>query len=179
VRAGDLTKQNDREGKPMRVKVALTIFAAFLGLSLTVGPGLIAAQEGTPTAAPGDGVTTVELGRGTSAVAPDRILILQQRTFAPGGDSGAHPAAGPVVLSVRSGEIVFAVVEGAAQVSRAGTTQPETIAAGSEATLEAGDSVFYDEGVVHDVRNDDEYPAVTLEARLNPAAENAPATPTP
>jgi quercetin dioxygenase-like cupin family protein len=163
----------------MRRIFGLGAIVAFLGLALVAGPRLISAQEGTPTAAPSTGVTKVELGRGSSAVAPDRVLILQQRTFAPGADSGAHPAPGPVVLSVSSGRVVFSVVDGAALLTRAGASTQETIAAGAEATLQTGDFVFYDQGVVHDVRNDGTDPAVTLEARLNPAETAATATPTP
>jgi mannose-6-phosphate isomerase-like protein (cupin superfamily) len=142
---------------------------ALIGLTLVAGRGVVAAQDqdGTP-AAGASGVVTESLGKGVSAVAPDRVLILQERTFAPGVDSGAHPAPGPAVLSVEKGTIVFAVVEGAAVVTRYEATTQETIGAGSEATLQPGDSVFYDQGVVHDVRNDGTEPATTLEARFNP-----------
>jgi quercetin dioxygenase-like cupin family protein len=156
------------------VGIGLTL--VFLGLAVATGPRLIAAQEATP--APSSAVQKEVLGQGMSAVAPDRVLLLQRRTFAPGSDSGSHPAPGPVVLYVESGAVVFSVQDGAATVTRAGGTGGETIAAGSESTLQAGDSVFYDQGVVHDVRNDGTDPAVTLEARLNPS-ETAAATPTP
>jgi quercetin dioxygenase-like cupin family protein len=161
----------------MRRILAFGTLVALLGVTLVTGTRLIAAQEATPTAATGGGVTKQELGRGESAVAPGRDLILQQRTFAPGGDSGAHPAPGPVVLSVSSGEVEFIVVDGAALLTRAGAATQETLAAGSETELYSGDFVFYDEGVVHQIRNDGTEPAVTLEARLNPSA-TAAATPT-
>jgi quercetin dioxygenase-like cupin family protein len=121
-------------------------------------------------------ITKELLGQGASAVAPDRVLLLQQRTFAPGSDSGAHPAPGPTVLYVDSGEVEFAVAEGAALLTRQGAGEQETIMAGDEVELYQGDAVFYDEGVVHDVANPNTAPAVTLEARLNPVEE---ATPTP
>jgi quercetin dioxygenase-like cupin family protein len=108
------------------------------------------------------------LGQGASAVAPDRVLLLQRRTFAPGSDSGAHPAPGPTVLFVDSGTVEFTVDEGAALLTRRGATEQEPVAAGDEVDLEQGDAVFYDEGVVHDVANVYDDPAVTLEARLNP-----------
>jgi quercetin dioxygenase-like cupin family protein len=118
------------------------------------------------------------LGQGASAVAPDRVLVLQRRTFAPGSDSGAHPAPGPTVLYVDSGVVEFAVDEGAALVTRQGGGEQEPVAAGDEVDLAAGDSVFYDQGVVHDVANTYDTPAVTLEARFNPS-EQVAATPTP
>src|SRR5215212_12071257 len=108
------------------------------------------------------------LGQGGSAVAPDRVLLLQRRTFAPGSDSGAHPAPGPTVLFVDSGTVEFSVDEGAALLTRRGASEEEPVGAGDEVDLEQGDAVFYDEGVVHDVGNVYDDPAVTLEARLNP-----------
>jgi quercetin dioxygenase-like cupin family protein len=153
-------------------------FVVLLSAILMAGRGLVSAQEATPTAATGGGVTKHELGRGQSAVAPGRDLILQQRTFAPGGDSGAHPAPGPVVLSVASGEIDFYVIQGAALLTRSGASTEQTLAAGSDTKLKTGDSVFYDQGVVHQLINKGSEPAVTLEARLNPSA-TAVATPTP
>jgi quercetin dioxygenase-like cupin family protein len=119
------------------------------------------------------------LGQGASAIAPDRVLLLQRRTFAPGSDSGAHPAPGPTVLYVDSGVVEFKVSEGAALVTRHGSTVSETVAAGDEVDLAQGDAIFYDQGVVHDVTNSYDAPAVTLEARLNPNEAAAAATPAP
>jgi quercetin dioxygenase-like cupin family protein len=155
--------------------VALLLVA---GTVLATGSRLVGAQ-GSATPPAGAGITKETLGQGTSAVAPDRVLLLARRTFAPGADSGAHPAPGPVVLYVESGAVAFAVQDGAALVTRAGSTTTESVAAGSEVTLNTGDAVSYDQGVVHDVYNEGKVPAVTLEARLNPSAPAATATPTP
>src|SRR4051794_21783334 len=119
------------------------------------------------------------LGQGMSAVAPDRLLLLQRRTFAPGSDSGAHPAPGPTVLYVDSGVVNFGVSDGAALLTRHGSTTTETVAAGDTVEMGLGDAIFYDEGVVHDVANSSAEPAVTLEARFNPKEAPAPATPAP
>jgi quercetin dioxygenase-like cupin family protein len=126
------------------------------------------AAPATPQKTDTTGVAKEILGQGASAVAPDRVLLLQRRTFAPGSDSGAHPAPGPTVLFVDSGTVEFTVVEGAALLTRHGATEPEPVAAGDEVDLEQGDAVSYDAGVVHDVANAYDDPAVTLEARLNP-----------
>jgi quercetin dioxygenase-like cupin family protein len=123
-------------------------------------------------------ITKEVLGQGASAIAPDRVMLLQRRTFAPGSDSGAHPAPGPTVLYVDSGVVEFTVKEGAALVTRNGATTTESVAAGDEVDLAQGDAIFYDEGVVHDVSNTYADPAVTLEARFNPMEAKA-ATPTP
>jgi quercetin dioxygenase-like cupin family protein len=135
-----------------------------------------ALEDATPV--PSAGIERERLGQGESAAAPGRVLLLARRTFAPGADSGAHPADGPVVLYVESGAVAFEVEDGAALVTRAGATSTETVAAGDEVTLNAGDEVFYDEGVVHDVYNEGSVPAVTIEARLNPSVDAAMATPT-
>lgn len=157
----------------------LLVAAAFLletGTALAAGSHMVGAQ-GTATPSPDSGITKETLGQTTSAVAPDRVLLLARRTFAPGADSGAHPAPGPVVLYVESGEVAFEVVDGAALVTRAGSTTEETVNTGEEVTLDTGDEVSYDQGVVHDVYNEGSVPAVTLESRLNPSTPAATATP--
>lgn len=150
-------------------------FVALFALVLAA-PGDSQAQNGTP---PSAAVTVDILGKGQTAVAPGRTLLLQQRAFPAGSDTGAHAAAGPVVLSVESGSVVFTVVQGSALVTRAGSTATEPVSANSSVTLNLGDSVSYDQGVVHDVKNAGSTTAVTLEARLNPTAAATPtATPT-
>jgi len=151
---------------------AITFAAAGIGTHTAVDAATPAAGA-VPAA-----VTKEALGQGTSALVPDRVLLLQRRTFAPGSDSGAHPAPGPTVLYVDSGVVEFAVDKGAALLTRSGMTEQEPVAAGTQVELGQGDVVFYDAGVVHDVANPGADPAVTLEARLNPR-EEAPATPNP
>ena len=165
-----------------------TILTVIMPLVLVVGallvnaPGRIGAEQGTPATGAPTGVTVEVLGRGGSAVVPDRELLLRRRTFAPGASTAPNPADGPVVLAVESGSVGFTVVEGAAQLTRAaatGTPGPaEAIVAGTEVILAPGDALFYDEGVVHVVRNTGDGVAVTVEARL-PRAEEVPPEATP
>jgi len=129
------------------------------------GTGMVGAA---PAATPAAEVTKEILGQGASAVAPDRVLLLQRRTFAPGADSGSHPAPGPTVLVVDSGAIEFRVSSGAAVVTRAGAAEPELAGEGDTVMVGEGDAVLYDEGVVHQVVNSGTDHAVTLESRLNP-----------
>jgi quercetin dioxygenase-like cupin family protein len=152
--------------------LATVTFVFIFGALVTFSLGAVAAQGMGSTATPGPSgnIKQETLGKEMSAVAPDKVLLLNRRTFAPGADSGAHAAAGPVVLFVESGEVDFTVVKGAALVTTAGATAPTTLAAGKEASLKAGDVVTYDAGVVHDVYNAGSVPAVTLESRLNPAS---------
>jgi quercetin dioxygenase-like cupin family protein len=158
-----------------RIALSLGFFAAALMVFMQlISPGSAGATTNmTSTPAAGE-VQKTTLGQTGSASAPGRTLILQQRTFAPGSDSGAHPAPGPVVLFVQSGSITFRVDEGAAIVTRA-TGEQQQVMAGQTVTLNEYDVVTYDEGVVHDVANPGSEPAVTLESRLNPT--ESPATP--
>ncbi len=164
------------------VPLVLVIGALLVNASVRIGAQQATPAEGTPTVGAPTGVTVEVLGRGASAVVPDRELLLRRRTFAPGASTTPHPADGPVVLAVESGAVGFTVVEGAAQLTRAtaaGTPGPtEAVAAGTEAILTAGDAVFYDEGVVHVVRNTGDGVAVTVEARL-PRAEGTLTEATP
>lgn len=147
------------------------VFILILGGVLSAVPAVAGAQ-GKPAPA-ANGITQVTLGKDASAVAPGRDLLLYRRTFAPGADSGAHPAPGPVVLYVDSGYIGFKVVKGEALVTWGTSLKTEGLPAGSEVKLMPGDEVSYDQGVVHEVRNIGVTPAITLESRLNP---RAPAT---
>jgi quercetin dioxygenase-like cupin family protein len=132
-----------------------------MSIAVAIAPRLVGAQDAA-TPALGAGVTKETLGQTMSAVAPDRVLLLARRTFAPGADSGSHPAPGPVVLYVESGAVTFSVQDGEAIVTRAGSATTEPVKAGSEVTLNQGDEVSYDQGVVHDVYNEGSVPAVTL-----------------
>jgi uncharacterized RmlC-like cupin family protein len=150
-------------------KYLALLFAVVALAGMLAGVPRSVVEASTPTAADASAITKEMLGQGASAVAPDRILLLQRRTFAPGSDSGVHPAPGPAVLYVESGEVAFNVAKGAALLTRAGSTTPEAVAAGSGVTMAQGDAIFYDEGVEHQLVNGSADPAVTLEARLNPA----------
>jgi quercetin dioxygenase-like cupin family protein len=167
-----------KKGTIMKKSIALFITVATLVFtSINVVPhGVAGATALLQTDA--SAIKKEVLGQGTSAISPDRVLLLQRRTFAPGSDSGAHPAPGPTVLYVDSGVVEFTVTDGAALLTRHGSTTSETVAAGDEVDLNQGDAVFYDQGVVHDVANSYDSPAVTLEARFNPN-ETTAATPAP
>lgn len=157
-----------------RMLMAAAMLAGLVGMLLAYGPALRGSA-----AAPAE-IKKETLGQTQSAVAPGRTLLLARRTFAPGADSGAHPAPGPTVLFVESGAVEFSVVQGGALVTRSGSTAEELLAAGAKTTLKAGDAVTYDEGVIHEVIDSGTGPAVTLESRLNPTAAATPAaTPTP
>jgi quercetin dioxygenase-like cupin family protein len=156
----------------------LTQFVTIAAFAIVVAGAASHDVAGAATTQPADAIARKILGQGASAVAPDRVLVLQERTFAPGSDSGAHPVPGPTVLYVNSGAVKFSLDKGAAMVTRHGANSEETVAAGDEVDLGQGDAVFYDAGVAHDVANPHADAAVTLEARLNPDEETQ-ATPHP
>ena len=109
---------------------SLVLFATVAALAFIL-IGVVpreAAGAATPAATNASAVTKEILGQGASAVAPDRVLILQRRTFAPGSDSGSHPAPGPAVLFVDSGCYRVHVDDGAALLTRTGETASQEIA---------------------------------------------------
>ncbi len=146
-------------------------FAILLGLMLW--PLMSAAQSSTSVANP-DVVRDV-LGQIDSSISPGRTLLLAERSFPAGSDSGFHPAPGPVVLYISAGTVVYSVQEGVALYTPAGSTETQPILPGQSMTVSAGDTVTYDEGVIHDLRNESSETAVTIEARLNPVAAPTPA----
>jgi quercetin dioxygenase-like cupin family protein len=158
--------------KQRRAGVAMAIGFAIL-LALMLVPMMSAAQTSPPAANP-DVVRDV-LGQIDSSISPGRTLLLAERSFPAGSDSGFHPAPGPVVLYISSGTVVYSVQEGVALYTPAGSTETQPILPGQSMTVYAGDTVTYDEGVVHDLKNDSSDEAVTLEARLNPIETPAPA----
>lgn len=163
---------------PRRRPAAAVALLLAAGALLATGVRFGSAQ-GMATPSPSAGVTVQVLGTTESAVAPGRTLLLQRRMFEPGADSGTHAAPGPVVIYVEAGSVTFRVDKGAALMTKAGAKATETIAEGKEATLNRGDTVAYDQGVVHDVSNPGNTQAVTVESRLNPSTSAAAATPTP
>src|SRR5690349_1053272 len=102
-----------------------TLIVFGIGIATHSGAAPVTAQASTPAA-----VDKTVLGQGVSALDPNRVLLLQRRTFAPGSDSGAHPAPGPTVLYVDSGTIEFGVDKGAALLTRNGETDATGIADG-------------------------------------------------
>ncbi len=158
--------------KQRRVGFAMAAGFAIL-LSLALWPLMSVAQSSTPAANP-DVVRDV-LGQIDSSIAPGRTLLLAERTFPAGSDSGFHPAPGPVVLYISSGTVVYSVQEGVALYTPAGSTEAQPILPGQSITVYAGDTVTYDEGVIHDLKNESSETAVTIEARLNPIETPTPA----
>jgi quercetin dioxygenase-like cupin family protein len=163
-----------------------TILISAVGIMLI---GLIAgglastgqAQQSTPAAGGGTGVTTELLGRFPSELAPGQALALLRITFAPGGSVAPHTHPGETVFHLASGTLQFTLHEGEAQLVRAVDGAPaaatptaaEAIAVGEEITLSAGDTIYYDAAVVQSERNDGSEDAVVLASNLRGVDEPA------
>jgi quercetin dioxygenase-like cupin family protein len=151
------------------------VIAVLGGFNLGGADGRAAPLIQRTPAAPGiSGVAVETLGHGPSSVAPGYTLQLIRLTFAPGGRIAMHHHPGDAVFYVESGEIGWTTGSGTALLSRAqggppnaaATPDPEPLGAGPEVLLHAGDAVFYDQDVTHDVRNPGAEPAVVLYAAL-------------
>lgn len=132
---------------------------------LATSAGRLSAHGGTPVAdsAP---ITDTSLGHGLPTNAPGQVLTLERITLAPGAGFPVHVHPGAYVVMVESGTLEFPILKGEAIVTRAGSTSTETITAGNSIVLNAGDSLFEQEGVVHTARNAGKEPAVILAASL-------------
>ena len=156
------------------------------------------AQEGTPSAdefAPPEGVTFIPLGFATAAQLPttpaDFALIRI------GLDPGARF---PIEASDPSAALVYIEagaltvrVEVPITVTRAATIaafstpgadpnavpMPEEMAAGTEFTMETGDSAYYPPNIAGEVRNDGQETATILIANIEPQGSGEGGTPTP
>jgi len=176
-----------------RITVLVSVLAVMLLGGLSVAT---ATQEGTPPAEEEfelEGVAFEPLGFGTTeelpAVPADLVLI----RFTIDPDAGFPiEADDPTValISVESGALTLQI-EAPLQVVRAATIaafatpeaveegaipEPEEVAAGTEVTLEAGDSVVIPPNVAGEIRNDGDEPAVGLVALVTPPEEEG-ATP--
>jgi hypothetical protein len=165
-----------------RFSVVLALIAGVLiglvALSLTRD---VTALQGTPAAGTATGVTTEVLGRFPSELAPGQGLALLRITFAPGGSVAAHTHPGETVFHLASGTLQFTLHEGEALLVRgaedtaaaATPTAAEPIPVGSEVTLMAGDTIYYDASALQSERNDGAEDAVVLVSNLRGVDEPA------
>ena len=143
---------------------------------LARGTGQAIAQDASPTPAYAAGVTAEILGRIEPPGAPGSILQLVRVTFAPEAVVAAHRHSGVTVTTQVAGSHAFTVLEGSAQLIRAGTATPTAGAAagepmelGREYTIALGDVMVFDETVIHTAHNPTTAPAVLMEAQVRVA----------
>jgi quercetin dioxygenase-like cupin family protein len=161
------------------------------GIHTLLGRGLPAVAPPTEP-----GIHTL-LGRGLPAVAPGYALLLQRVNHQPGNVVPTHIHPGAEILYVETGTYGYTDWQGDVFVTRgigatptagsATATPPaaEQVPVGTEILLHAGDSLFQDRGVVHELRVMGDTPASQLLSRLfatdQPAFTytNTAGTPTP
>jgi hypothetical protein len=157
---------------PVRIFGVLALLSIAALVGITTPPSR--AQESTPT--PEIINRTFEnLGIVEDlSLAPGMALQLERYTWLPGVITQMHTHPAEIdIMYVQSGEIAWAVENGEAQITRAARDgQPgptETLASGAEATLHAGDTVFFDytNGLQHQGRVVGEAPAVMLVAHIH------------
>ena len=181
---------------PALVSVLVVLLAGLVA-SGRLGGGAVA-QDATPAAeefAPPAGVTFEPLGFGTAEELPPAPadFVLARIGFDPGAGfpiEADDPSVG--LAYVESGTLTVRV-EAPVRVTRAATIAafatpgaveegavpaPEEVAAGTEFTLEAGDSAVFPPNAPGEVRNDGTERAVALVALIVPP-EGAAATPAP
>jgi quercetin dioxygenase-like cupin family protein len=157
--------------------VGIMLIGLLAGGPMSIGQ----AQQSTPAAGGGTGVTTEVLGRFPSELAPGQALALLRITFAPGGSVTSHTHPGETVYHLAAGTLQFTLEEGEAQLVRAVDGAPaaatptaaEAIVVGKEITLSAGDTIYYDAAVVQSERNAGDKDAVVLVSNLRGVDEPA------
>lgn len=96
---------------------------------------------------------------------PGHVLLQLRVTLAPGAVVPDHIHPGNLVFSVESGTITYESVEESVPVMWAGPGTPtanQTLLAGEDAILGAGDWLAEQRGTIHVVRNSGDAPAVLL-----------------
>jgi quercetin dioxygenase-like cupin family protein len=166
-----------------------------LGFALTgiLAPRL-AAQDATPTPA----VTQIELAPGfiaevfagaPSNLAPGQTVYIARFTIQPGSEIFPHGHPGTTVLSVDSGSFGWTLLQGTAHVVRGagsgGTAVEDVTEPNTEVILEPGDTIYYEDDVIHTARGAGDEPTIVLgtlvlktgEPLLMPADMDMSATP--
>lgn len=145
----------------LRAAAAAIVFAVLMG-----GSVMVQAKQSDSTPDPLAGVTVENLGSQVPAAVPDRTLSMLRLTLDPGVTITEHGHPGPVVLYVVEGTFGTTFTHGTGVVTRA--TTPGTPAAtddvemGEDYILNPGDTVAYDEGAHHIMRNEGDGPLVLL-----------------
>jgi hypothetical protein len=144
--------------------------AGGLVLALAARSLSAAAQDASPTPNP-DGVAGAFLSAGIPPSAPDWELALARTIIAPGGGLPPHTHPGAIAFTVDAGTWAITILEGTAQVMRAGgegtPAVAEEVEMGVELILAKGDSLFA-ENFRDQMRNVGEDDVVLLMAALTP-----------
>jgi quercetin dioxygenase-like cupin family protein len=167
-----------------------------VGFALT---GLFAPRLAAQDAAATPAVTQTELAPGfvaevfagaPSVRAPGQTVYIARFTIQPGSEIYPHSHPGTTVLSVESGKFGWTLVKGTAHIVRGagsgGTAVEDITEPNTDVILEPGDTIYYEDDVVHTARNAGDETTVVLgtlvltagEPLLMPAGMDMSATPT-
>jgi hypothetical protein len=145
-------------------------------VSDTMG-NVVAAFRVQPPDAAATGATDTILMQGPVTSLPQKELWLglEQVTLAPGAGWALDDGDGIGLLAyqVVSGQLTV-TPNGDSTITRAGTRQPETVAAGATVTLHVGDQAFHPSGVAPLWRNAGQAPVSLLEARATTIGNSVP-----
>lgn len=95
--------------------------------------------------------------------APGYTQYLYRVEIPPGASIDPHHHPGQQLARVQEGTLTYTVVEGTLEVGRDGDDVPsETVEAGTTVELEAGDTVFEAESMVHQAENQGDVPVRIL-----------------
>ena len=139
------------------------MLAAVIGMFLLSADGVSLAREAMERSEP---ITSTVLAKGSPVDAPGKMLQLERYTLAEGASMPEQSRPGAFVVYVQQGLFAFAVVEGEAAVTKAGSPRSDIIEAGTEVIAYPGDEIFINGGVVHTARNAGSTTVVVLTAAL-------------
>ena len=135
--------------------------SALVGLAVLAGQPLTAGAQ--------EGVSVQVLGGGATPETGGQHLSLLRATFEPGSELRPHRHPGPMLLYIETGALTYTLIEGTAEITRAGApaggASPEILAAREGTVLDVGDRLL-ERGVVHAAHNAGADPAVVLISAL-------------
>ncbi|MCC6791108.1 MAG: cupin domain-containing protein, partial [Thermomicrobiales bacterium] len=128
----------------------------------TLIAGLAVTGQGPIDFLPAEPVVAEALADGVPADTPGKIMRLARFTLPPGSSVASHIHPGSELAYIQEGRIAMKMFSGEAVIRRAGSTTEEPFLPGDEVILEAGDVMFAEEPMVHDLRNAGNDTAVIL-----------------
>jgi steroid delta-isomerase-like uncharacterized protein len=128
----------------------------------TLIAGLAVTGQGPIDFMPVDPVVAEALADGVPANTPGQVMRLARFTLPPGSSVASHTHPGSELAYIQEGRVAMRIYSGEAVIRRAGSTTEEPFLPGEEVIFEAGDVMFAEEPMVHDLRNAGNDTAVIL-----------------
>lgn len=161
-----------------RALVVVLVLALFLtgcrdqqssgsGTGSSPGPTTtVARSEAGPTEAQVTEVTATILGEFEPPEAPGSTMYLYRVVIPPGAEIAPHHHPGQQIARIESGTLTYTALEGTLELGRDSATPNETVEAPATVEIDAGDSVFEAESLLHEARNDGDEPVVIVLSSL-------------